>query len=92
MRRDPRADIQATLETLLAQTDEAITRADAAVGAALKRGDVGAARRALNSVHDCGEFRDRVLYVTNGWTQLQLPPEDRTFARIARIARGQKDR
>lgn len=89
MRRDPRADIQATLETLLAQTDEAIARADAAVDAALKRGDVGAARRALNSIHDCGEFRDRVLYVINGWTQLQLPPEDRT---LARIARGQKDR
>lgn len=90
MRSDPRAAIQATLETLLAQTDEAIARADAAVDAALKRGEVGAARRALNSVHECGEFRERVLYVTHGWTQLQLPPEDRTLARIARIARGRK--
>ncbi len=84
MQSDPRAAIQATLETLLAQTDEATARANAAVDGALKRRDVVAAREALNAVHECAEFRERVLYVTRGWKAVHLPACESTVSRVAR--------
>ena len=90
MRSDSPAAIQTTLDTLLTLVDEAIAAANSGITAELEHGDVSAARHALNAAHEYREFRERVLYVTRGWTQLQLPPEDRTFAKIARIARGEK--
>jgi hypothetical protein len=78
--------IQTTLDTLLVQVDEAIGAANAAVTVALERGDVGAAREALETSHEYSEYRERVVYARRGWIDLQLPPEDRTAASIARIA------
>lgn len=82
MRSDPRAAVQATLDTLLAHADEAIARANAAITGALKRRDVGAARQALNAVHECSEFRETVLYVARRWAKVQLP-----FAEVKRSSR-----
>jgi len=84
MRTDPRAAIQATLDILLAQTDEAAARANAAVDGALKRRNVVAAREALNAVHECAEFRERVLYVTRGWKAVHLPAGESTASKAVR--------
>ncbi len=84
MRTDPRAAIQATLDLLLTETDEATARASAAVDVALKRRDVVAAREALNAVHECAEFRERVCYVIRGWKNVRLPAGEVTASRVAR--------